>query len=87
MSRNRNIKTSNNKIISWYKLFLKFKLEIIQQTKIFRLSYGRVHVVEYIRVGRDNSILQDQIIIRVILAHIFVIRGFRGRTIAMYLIM
>ena len=48
-------------------------------------TYGNVQVVEYKSVGRDNSILLNQIITRKILAHVFVIRGFKGRTIAMYL--
>ena len=49
------------------------------------MTYAIFHVVEYMRVGRDKSMLLDHIIRRKILAHVFVIRGFKGRTIAMYL--
>ena len=54
--------------------------------KIQIITYGRVQVVEYSKVGRDRSILLDQIIIRKILAHVFDILGFSGRTIAIYLL-
>ena len=57
---------------------MKIRIQII--------TYGRVQVVEYSKVGRDRSILLDQIIIRKILAHVFDILGFSGRTIAMYLL-
>ena len=48
-------------------------------------TYGNVQTFEYISVGKDISTLLDQIIPKNILAHGFVIRGFKGRTIAMYL--
>ena len=48
-------------------------------------TYGNVRVVEYKSAGSDKSILLNQITRTSTLAHVFDMRGFNGRTIAIYL--
>lgn len=70
-----------------FKIYVHSKPKIIpnQLQKMFKKTHAKVQVLEYRMAGNESKILPNQITSRKTLALVFDIRGFSGRTIAMYL--